>query len=165
VDPERVREPQHWDIAFIRRFMVAFGLVSAAFDGVTFAVLWTLFDASPEQFRTAWFIESLFTELLVLLVLRTRRPLWRSRPHAALVGSTIVVAILAVVLPLSPLRGPLGFVPLPVTLWIAIVGIAVTYAVTVEAIKRPLLAYLDRAAARQRSQPRRPPPGHHVWPR
>jgi Mg2+-importing ATPase len=165
VDPERVRTPQHWDIAFIRRFMIAFGLISAAFDAVTFAVLWTLFDASPEQFRTAWFIESLLTELLVLLVLRTRRPLWRSRPHAALVGSTIVVAILAVLLPLSPLRGPLGFVPLPATLWIVIVGIAVTYAATVEAVKRPLFAYLDRAAARQRSKPRRLAPGHHVWPR
>ncbi len=165
VDPERVQRPQHWDIAFIGRFMIAFGLISAVFDAVTFAVLWTVFDATPEQFRTAWFAESLLTELLVLLVLRTRRPLWRSRPHAALLGSTIVVAIVAVVLPLSPLRGPLGFVELSGTLWIVIMAIAVTYALTVEAVKRPLFAYLDRAAERQRTKPRRSPPGHHVWPR
>lgn len=165
VDPERVREPQHWDIGFIRRFMIVFGLVSAAFDAVTFVVLSLVFEADAERFRTAWFIESLLTELLVLLVLRTRRPVWRSRPHAALLGSTLVVAILAVVLPLSPLRGPLGFVALPVALWAAIVGIAVAYAATVEAIKRPLLAYLDRGAAQRRTERGHPAPTHHVWPR
>lgn len=165
VDPERVREPQHWDIGFIRRFMVVFGLVSAAFDAVTFVLLSMVFEADAERFRTAWFVESLLTELLVLLVLRTRRPLWRSRPHPALLGSTLVVAILAVALPLSPLRGPLGFVELPVALWAAIVGIAVVYAATVEAIKRPLLAYLDRASARHGNEPRRSAPAHHVWPR
>jgi Mg2+-importing ATPase len=165
VDPERVQQPQRWDIGFIGRFMLMFGLISAAFDAVTFVVLRTMFGASPEEFRTAWFAESLLTELLVLLVLRTRRSLWRSRPHGALLGSTLVVAMLAVALPMSPLRGPLGFVELSVTLWVVVVGIAVGYALTVEVVKRPLLAYLDRVAARQRSKPRRTIAGHHVWPR
>lgn len=165
VDPERVERPQRWDLGFIRRFMIAFGLVSAAFDGLTFAVLQLGFRASPEEFRTAWFCESLLTELLVLLVLRTRRPFWRSRPHAALLWSTVAVAIVAVALPLSPLREPLGFVELPVSLWLGIFGIAVGYALTVEVLKRPLLAAIERAGARHPERPRRAASGHHVWPR
>lgn len=164
VDPERVAVPQRWDIGFIRRSMIALGLVSAVFDGLTFVALRAGFHASPDEFRTAWFCESLLTELLVLLVLRTRRPLWRSRPHGALLGSTVVVAIVAVALPLSPLREPLGFVALPVVVWLVVVGIAVGYALTVEAIKRPLIAAIERAGQR-RDGKRHGAARYALWPR
>jgi Mg2+-importing ATPase len=101
-------------------------------------------EAGPELFRTASFAESLLTELAVLLVLRTRRPAWRSRPHAALLVSSGVVAILAVGLIASPLGTWLGFVALPTVVWLTIVGVAAAYVLFVEVIKRPLFAWLDR---------------------
>jgi Mg2+-importing ATPase len=165
VDPEMVRKPQHWDMTFIRRFMLVFGLISVAFDGFTFLVLRQLFDVSAEAFRTAWFAESLLTELLVLLVLRTRRPFWKSRPHAALLGSTLAVAALIFALPLSPLRAVLGFVELPEVIWLSVVSIAVSYVLTIEAVKRPLFSYLDRRSEQSGRHGRRPPSSHRLWPR
>jgi Mg2+-importing ATPase len=144
VDAEILTRPRRWNIGFVRRFMIAFGLISAMFDGLTFVLLRQVFDAGPELFRTTWFAESLLTELLVLLVLRTRRSAWRSRPHPALLVSTAVVALVAVVVMVSPLGAWLGFVALPVSVWLTIVGIAGSYVLLVELIKRPLFGWLER---------------------
>ena len=89
VDPEQVSTPQRWRIGFIGRFMIVFGALSSAFDLLTFAVLHRVMHVSPELFRTAWFIESLLTELAVALVVRTRRPCVMSRPGHLLLMSTI----------------------------------------------------------------------------
>ncbi len=80
VDEEQTQRPGVWDMRFIRDFMLVFGLISSAFDLTTFGMLRLGFDASPELFRSAWFLESVSTELAVMLVLRTRRPAWKSRP-------------------------------------------------------------------------------------
>src|SRR5262249_36591271 len=80
VDPELIDRPRRWDIRFIGRFMVEFGVLSSAYDLITFVILLTVFHATPEIFRTGWFVESLLTELLIALVVRTRRPFYRSRP-------------------------------------------------------------------------------------
>jgi Mg2+-importing ATPase len=141
VDKELVDQPQRWDIAFIRRFMIAFGLLSACFDGLMFLALTVVFHATPEVFRTGWFTASLLTELFVLLVLRTRRPAWTSRPHVALLVSTLVVAVIAVALPLSPLAARLDFVGLSPELWGVVFVVVVTYTITVELAKRPLLRW------------------------
>ncbi|MFV8755085.1 magnesium-translocating P-type ATPase [Nannocystaceae bacterium ST9] len=144
VDPEVLAKPRHWNLGFVRRFMIVFGLVSAVFDGLTFVLLTWVFDAGPELFRTAWFAESLLTELVVLLVLRTRRRFWRSRPHAALLISTGFVVLALVALLATPtLRVWLGFVALPGEVWAAIVAVAAGYVLLVEAIKRPVFAWLD----------------------
>lgn len=92
VDPDRVTTPQRWNISEIRRFMVVFGLVSSAFDLISFAVLFWIFHASEATFQTAWFVISLLTELLVVLVLRTRHPILQSRPSRLLFLSTAAVA-------------------------------------------------------------------------
>jgi Mg2+-importing ATPase len=165
VDPETVGRPQHWDVGFIGRFMLVFGLISAAFDGVTFLALTEVFHATPEEFRTAWFAESLLTELFVLLVLRTRRRFWKSRPHTALLGSTIVVAALTFALPLSLLRGALGFVELSGVVWAAVLVIAGTYILTVEAVKRPILSLLERAAGSKKQRPAQATLAQRIWPR
>ncbi len=153
VDPEVLAKPRHWNIRFVRRFMVVFGLVSALFDALIFVLLIRVFDAGPELFRTAWFAESLLTELLVLLVLRTRRRFWRSRPHPALILTTVFVALATVAVIASPLREWLGFVPLPAEVWIAIVGVATGYVVMVELIKRPVFAWLDRSVRGPKPDP------------
>lgn len=162
VDPETTDQPQRWDVPFIRRFMIAFGLVSAVFDGLTFLILTQLFEVSPDEFRTAWFVESLLTELFVLLVLRTRRRFWKSRPATTLLAATLVMAGVAFALPWSPLRTELGFVDLPGPLWLFIVGVTVAYVGTVELVKRPLITHLVRKARPVRA---RGLAAHRIWPR
>src|SRR5688572_17382315 len=91
VDPELVDRPRRWDMKLIGRYMIEFGGLSSAFDLLTFGALLTIFHAAPETFRTSWFIESLLTELVVALVMRTRRPFFRSRPGGVLLGATLVL--------------------------------------------------------------------------
>ena len=136
VDREWIERPHRWDVAYIRNFMILFGLVSSLFDYLTFGVLLWVYQASAVEFRTAWFVESLLTELAVALVVRTRLPFYRSRPGRLLLCSTIAVAGLTLVISYLPGSGYLGFVPLPVSLLGLVVGIALAYALAVEVTKR-----------------------------
>src|SRR6185295_14209509 len=123
VDPELVLRPRRWDMKLLGAFMVQFGILSSVFDIVTFVVLLGPFAARPELFRTAWFVESLLTELAVALVVRTRRPFYRSRPGTLLWVTTAAVVALAVAIPYVPGAGGLGFVPLPPALLTTVLGI------------------------------------------
>ena len=101
VDPELVEQPRRWDIHFIRRFMIVFGLVSSVFDYLTFGVLIWL-NATVEQFRAGWFIESIASAALIVLVVRTRRPFFKSRPSKLLALATLGVVIVAALMPYLP---------------------------------------------------------------
>ncbi len=136
VDPEVVAKPERWDVGFIGRFMLEFGLLSSLFDFATFGTLLWLFSVDAATFRTAWFFESLLTELLIVFVVRTRRALWSSRPGVALLLATAGVIAAAVALPSLPFAAALGFVPLPPTLFLALTGIALAYIVAAELTKR-----------------------------
>lgn len=136
VDPELTQEPRRWDIKFVRDSMVTFGLVSSVFDYATFLILLKIVRASPEEFRTGWFIESLLTELFITLVLRTRRTFFRSKPGRYLTLSVGLVVVLALILPYSPLGAPLGFVPMPLPLLLTIIGITAAYVLASELVKR-----------------------------
>ena len=113
VDPELIARPQRWNMRFIGRFMLEFGAVSSLFDFLTFGALLLVFYAPPELFRTGWFVESLLTELVIALVVRTRRPFFRSRPGGVLLWSTVALVALTVAIPYLPFIGVFGFVPLP----------------------------------------------------
>jgi Mg2+-importing ATPase len=132
VDPELLARPERWDIRFIGRFMVVFGLISSLFDVITFAMLRFVFDAGPELFRTTWFVESLLTELVVALVVRTRRPFYRSRPGRLLMITTAGVAAAAIVLPFLPGVAALGFVPLSAPILGSVLLIAAGYVAATE---------------------------------
>lgn len=137
VDPEIVSKPRRWDVTFIRNFMVVFGLISSAFDFLTFGVLLLVLKASEDQFRTGWFIESLFTELFILLVVRTRRPLFKSKPGVWLWVSTLLVGVAALILPYLPGVQPIfGFVPLPPLMMILLLLITILYIVANEVAKQ-----------------------------
>jgi Mg2+-importing ATPase len=136
VDREWIERPHRWDVAYIRNFMILFGLVSSLFDYLTFGVLLWVYQASAVEFRTAWFVESLLTELAVALVVRTRLPFYRSRPGRLLLYSSIAVAALTLVISYLPGGGYLGFVPLPLSLLGLVVGIALAYTMAVEVTKR-----------------------------
>jgi Mg2+-importing ATPase len=113
VDPEAVERPRGWDIASLRRFMIVFGPISSVFDFVTFGVLLFVFHAGPSLFRTGWFVESLMTQLLTILVIRTWRPFYRSPPGRFLLLAIALMAAVAVALPYLPGLALFGFVALP----------------------------------------------------
>lgn len=136
VDAELVTRPRRWDMKFLRSFMWEFGLLSSFFDLLTFWVLLRGFRASPELFRTGWFVESLLTELVVALVVRTRRRAWQSRPGRFLLGSTVIVGVIAIALPFTGLGTRFGFVAMPPALLGTIIAIAACYALGTEALKR-----------------------------
>ncbi|MGW7522553.1 magnesium-translocating P-type ATPase [Streptomyces sp. NPDC054783] len=137
VDEEQVRRPAHWDIAFIRRFMVCFGPVSSLFDFVTFGVMLGVFHADADQFHTGWFVESLATQTLVIFAIRTRRsPFWHSRPSLPLTLTVLGVVTLGAVLPVTPLAPVLGFQLLPSGFFAAVGAMVVAYLLLVELGKR-----------------------------
>lgn len=136
VDHAWVAHPQRWSVPFIRNFMVVFGLVSSAFDLLTFALLWWVVQAAAPEFRTAWFIESVLTELVILLIVRTHLSVWRSAPGRALWLISLVVAVVAVLLPYVPALATLfGFVPLPGWLLALLLGLTLLYALVNEGVK------------------------------
>lgn len=141
VDPEVVRKPQRWDIRTIRNFMLLIGPISSVFDILTFVVLLRFFNAGEVLFHTGWFVESLVTQTLVLLVIRTPRNPLTSRPSRALVLTTLAVILVGVLLPFSPLARVLGFEPLPALYFPFLVGVTLSYLVLVEFAKRYLLSH------------------------
>jgi Mg2+-importing ATPase len=137
VDPELVDRPRRWDMRFIARFMVEFGLLSSLFDALTFAILLLGFGAGERLFQTGWFVESLLTELAIALVVRTRRPALRSRPGRVLVWTSAFVAVVALAIPFLPDVGLLGFTPMPAPMVLVLVAITALYVLAAEALKKP----------------------------
>ncbi|MFN8579637.1 MAG: HAD-IC family P-type ATPase [Gemmatimonadaceae bacterium] len=136
VDPEWVAKPRRWDATFIRNYMVLFGLVSSLFDFLTFAVLLVVFRAAPPEFRTGWFLESLLTELVIALVVRTRRRFFESRPSPFLLWSSVALMGITLAFPYLPWRAAFSFVPLPLPLLLSLIGLTVLYVGCTEAAKR-----------------------------
>jgi len=135
VDDEELERPHSWDIAYVRAFMIVFGLVSSVFDYLTFGVLRLGFDAGPELFRSGWFLESVATELLVLFVLRTRRPFFRSRPSRLLTWSSLGILAVTLLILYTGLGSTLGLESLPVSILGALVAITLGYVAATEIAK------------------------------
>jgi Mg2+-importing ATPase len=153
VDPDRVSHPQRWSIKEIQRFMIVFGLISSVFDLLTFAVLLLVFHANVATFQTSWFMISLLTELAVVLVLRTHRPAFRSRPSRLLLWSTLAVAAATFTIPfLGAPSATFGFVPLTVLHLGVVIAIVLGYIVATEVTKAWFFRFEDT------SQPRANPP-------
>jgi Mg2+-importing ATPase len=140
VDRELVERPRRWDMGFIGRFMIDFGMLSSAFDLLTFGILLGVFRARPEVFRTSWFVESLLTELVIALVVRTRRPFFRSRPGRVLLTATIALVPIALAIPYAPYAGLFGFVALPGLLVVTIAAVTVLYVGATEMLKQRFYA-------------------------
>jgi Mg2+-importing ATPase len=147
VDEEQLLRPAHWDIAFIRRFMLFFGPLSSLFDVATFALMVWGFHAGAAQFRSGWFVESLATQTLVVFAIRTRRvPFYRSRPSVPLLLAALAVVVVGALLPASPLGPGLGLRPLPATYFTALAGMVVLYVLLIDAGKRLFYRNLDGPA-------------------
>lgn len=137
VDDEQLHAPSHWNIAFIRRFMLTFGPISSLFDFVTFGLMLGILQVGPVEFRTGWFVESLATQTLIIFAVRTRRvPFIRSRPSWPLTAAALTVIAAGIAVTISPLGHTLGFTPLPWQYFAALLGLAAAYLVLVEATKK-----------------------------
>jgi Mg2+-importing ATPase len=135
VDPQFIVKPRRWEISIIRDFMVFIGPISSIYDFLTFAVLLWVFQAPEELFQTGWFVESLATQTLVLFVIRTIGNPLRSRPSVPLTVTTLLVVLVGIVLPFTPLATFLGFVPLPWGFFVFLVGATLTYLLLVQLAK------------------------------
>jgi Mg2+-importing ATPase len=136
VDREYIEKPKRWDIHFIRRFMIFLGPVSSLFDFLTFFVMLFIFNAAEPLFQTAWFIESLTSQTLVIFAIRTKKsPFWKSKPSKLLLLSSIAIITFASVLPYTPLGEIFRFVKPPATFYIALAAILGAYVSLAEIIK------------------------------
>ncbi len=116
--------------------MIIFGLISSIFDYVTFGVLTPLLKTTPEQFRTGWFVESMLTELFIILVLRTRRSPFRSTPGKLLWITTLVITLITIIIPYLPISQLMGFTPLPLSIMMMMLITLALYLVISEIAKR-----------------------------
>ena len=142
VDLTYIIKPRRWDIKLIRDFMIYIGPISSIFDFLTFFIMLWVFHASEALFHTGWFVESLATQTLVLFIIRTAGNPLRSRPSLPLTITTLLAVFVGIILPYTPLAGPLGFTPLPALYFLFLAGMTITYLLLVEVVKRWLMRRL-----------------------
>ncbi|MBI5225957.1 magnesium-translocating P-type ATPase [Candidatus Micrarchaeota archaeon] len=137
VDTGYLSRPKKWDIEFVKKYMITFGLVSSVFDFITFGALLFVFNAGAATFQTGWFLESLATQVLVVHVIRTRKtPFLESTASPLLLLASAAVIIIGWITPYSPWAGLFNFIPLPVPLLLVIGGITLAYLAVTEMVKR-----------------------------
>ena len=136
VDNEMVEHPRRWNVGFIRNFMIVFGILSSAFDYVAFAVLLLVYKSPMVLFRTGWFIESVISASLIVLVIRSRGPFFKSVPGKYLLITTLLIVGATVILPFTLLGRLFGFASIPLSVVLVMVAIVVLYLVSGEVVKR-----------------------------
>ncbi|WP_061024840.1 magnesium-translocating P-type ATPase [Bradyrhizobium sp. CCH5-F6] len=135
VGPQAITKPQVWSMSRLVRFAAIMGPLSSVFDVLTFVALLYLFKASPEEFRTAWFVESMATQILVIFVIRTYGRPWQNWPDPVLAASSLIALVVAMVLPFTPVGSWFGFVTPPPLMMAGIAGLVVIYLVCTELLK------------------------------
>ena len=135
VDEEMINYPRRWDIKAIRKFMITFGLVSSVFDYLTFGLLLLVLHANEGEFRTGWFLESVISASVIVLIIRSRRPFFKSKPGKYLVMATLSIAFITIILPFTPLGKVFGFSPLSLTTYLLLMLIVVFYVIAAEITK------------------------------
>jgi Mg2+-importing ATPase len=151
VDAEFTSVPRKWNIGNIRRFMIFIGPISSIFDYATFLLMLFFFGcisfSNPATsadmkayyealFHTGWFVESLFTQTLIVHIIRTRKiPFFQSMASPVLIFFTILIISIAAFLPYSPFASVLGFVPLPALFWVWLAGFLVLYCILTHLVK------------------------------
>ena len=136
VDEELLAQPRRWDIRSIRNFMLVFGTLSSVFDYLTFGALLLVLRADEAAFRTGWFLESVISASLIVLVVRSRRPFWRSRPSVYLLWTTVAAVVGTLVLPYTPAAQPLGLRPVAPAFLLMLAAIVACYVAAAELAKR-----------------------------
>jgi len=136
VNDEEIRKPHILNLPHIKRFMWTYGALSSLFDFITFGVLLFAFHAQEPLFQAGWFLESIFTQVLVVYVIRTKSSLLKSRPAPALLVSTLIVAVTSLFVVLSPLGSYFSFGQPQPALLALLGGIVLVYLFCAELLKQ-----------------------------
>jgi Mg2+-importing ATPase len=136
VDEEAVEKPRRWNVSFIRNFMITFGILSSVFDYLTFGVLLLFLHSSTDLFRTGWFVESVVSATLIVLVIRSQRPFFKSVPGKSLVLATLTIVGVALILPYTLLGNLFGFTAPPISFILVMGVIVMFYIISGEVAKR-----------------------------
>jgi Mg2+-importing ATPase len=135
VDQEQLDRPGKWDLKFIRRYMVIFGIHSSIFDVITFLTLLYVLKVRESAFQTGWFIESILTELFILFIIRTHKSFLKSKPGKYLFLLSILGLIMTIGLPYIPYANDIGLTPLPLINMLAMLLIVLVYIITADLLK------------------------------
>ena len=135
VDQTLMERPRRWNIKFIYQFMIVFGIVSSVFDYLTFLILLYVLKVTPEVFQTSWFFVSVATELIILLVMRTHKVFFKSKPSKYLLINTLLMFGIVFALIYIPFGNILGFTPLSIELLFVLSGIILLYVLMNEITK------------------------------
>jgi Mg2+-importing ATPase len=138
VDAEWLTKPRQWTIGKILRFILFLGPISSIFDYLTFFLMLYVFKCwnNPALFRTGWFVESLFTQTLIIHVIRTNKiPFLQSRASWPLTLTSLAIVAAGAWLTVSPLADTLGFVSLPSTFWLFLALMLLGYALLTQVVK------------------------------
>jgi Mg2+-importing ATPase len=154
VDAVNIQSPQRWDLKFIQRFMITFGLLSSVFDYLTFGILLLVMHSKEKAFQTGWFLESVISAILIVLVVRTRLSFLKSLPGKYLTIATLAVLLLVLVLPVTPMATWFGFIRLPIIFYGWVLLIIVAYLFTAEAVKRLFYKRMEKRMVHQNHKDR-----------
>ena len=138
VDAEWLTKPRQWTIGKILRFILFIGPISSIFDYLTFFMMLYVFNCwhNPALFHTGWFVESLFTQTLIIHVIRTNKiPFIQSRASWPLILTSLIIVAVGAWLTVSPLANTLGFVPLPPLYWLFLAIMLLGYAILTQVVK------------------------------
>ena len=141
VDEDWLKSPVKWDTKFIKKFMILFGIISSVFDYITFALLLFIFKADERLFHTGWLLESIISAMVVMLIVRTARPVFASKPSNKLLIAIMGVAVVLFVIVYSPISSYLGLIALPIKVLISLLGVSLLYALTAEILKKFFYKY------------------------
>jgi len=136
VDESMIVKPRRMNLKFIKKFMIVFGIISSVFDYLTFALLLFWFHAGEKEFRTGWLVESVISAALIVLIVRTSRRFYESKPGKYLLIATVSVVVITIFLPFSPVAGLLGLTPLPLRYYGSLSIIILMYLISAEMAKR-----------------------------
>ena len=136
IDEDWLKSPVKWDTKFIKKFMILFGIISSVFDYITFALLLFIFKADERLFHTGWLLESIISAMVVMLIVRTARPVFASKPSNKLLIAIMGVAVVLFVIVYSPISSYLGLIALPIKILISLLGVSLLYALTAEILKK-----------------------------
>ncbi|MDB5274578.1 MAG: Mg(2+) transport ATPase, P-type [Chitinophagaceae bacterium] len=135
VEEDQIAKPRRWNIGLVKRFMVVFGLLSSVFDFITFGILILLLHVSEIEFRTAWFMESVISASAIVLIVRTRKSIFKSRPGKYLAAAVVAIGIMAMALPYTELGRLMALTAIPSHDLLVIALIVLSYMASTELVK------------------------------
>ena len=129
VDTESLKEPKQWNINSLKHFMLFMGPLSSSFDMIVFASIWFLFGIrDAATFQTIWFSYGVVSNLVGMHIIRTAKiPFIQSNAHKFVYTSSIILSVIAIIVPYTSLGHIIGLVSNPISYLIIIIGVPILY--------------------------------------